>query len=643
MTTLQACLYRQRRTLLLWLHKPWLGVFLRLCVSFLAGLVLSAASLLHMPMPLPLGLLCVLPPGPGMMLAALGAASGYVLFWGEAGIIGLGWAAAGLLTGGLLSQRGITRRVPLLLPSLAALLVAALGLAAQRMWQDETTVAVYLLQILLASGSALVFATVLADRGTPADWLAAGLAVLALAQLTPSVWVNPGFLVAGALASGGVLPAAALAGLALELAHAAALPMTAVLCLAFLVRLIPGVPRWVQACAPGILYLPVAALCGVWEYTPLPMLLLGGIVGTLLPGRSAIPHRRGEIGIAQVRLELASEVLAHVEQVILTAGAPPIDEAALIRLAAERACAGCSCRNDCTQREQMAALPASLLRDTRPETEMLPERCRKTGRIVQELRRSQAQLRALRGEQNRLAECRAALGQQYLFLASFLRELSDDLTRLGKNGEAHYAPEIGAAGAGRQWENGDCCLRFPGTGSRYYVLLCDGMGTGMGASAESRHAAELLRRLLTAGFPPEHALKSLNSLCVLRGLGGCVTADLAELRLDSGRVSMYKWGGAPSYLLDSAGIHKIGTAGPPPGLSVTQTRETVDRLSLRRGEALVLVSDGVGGEDAIRRAGVAPDASPGELAAQILECRDAAISDDAFVAVIRMNRLAPGA
>ena len=99
--------------------------------------------------------------------------------------------------------------------------------------------------------------------------------------------------------------------------------------------------------------------------------------------------------------------------------------------------------------------------------------------------------------------------------------------------------------------------------------------------------------MLSAGFPPEHAFRSLNALLVLRGQAGAVTLDLAELRLDSGRVFLYKWGAAPSYLLRKSGTEKIGTATPPPGLDLGHARETVEKLSLRRGEVLILVSDGV--------------------------------------------------
>ena len=162
------------------------------------------------------------------------------------------------------------------------------------------------------------------------------------------------------------------------------------------------------------------------------------------------------------------------------------------------------------------------------------------------------------------------------------------------------------------------------------------MGTGFGAAEEGRAAGGILRRLLMAGYPAEYALRSLNSLCTLRGSAGAVTVDLAEVDLQSGRVSLYKWGAAPSYLLSPAGPEKIGTAGAPPGLSVTGTRETVDKLSLRRGETLILLSDGVDGEAAMRRAWDLTDEAPGEMASRVLQYGRGNGSDDATAAVIRL-------
>ena len=226
--------------------------------------------------------------------------------------------------------------------------------------------------------------------------------------------------------------------------------------------------------------------------------------------------------------------------------------------------------------------------------------------------------------------------QQYRFLCEYLQDLADKLPQRGEPLKQRYQPEVRVCSAGLEAANGDRCLWFAGTECRYYVLLCDGMGTGFGAEEEGRSAGNMLKRLLTAGYPAEHALRSLNSLCILRSHSGAVTVDLAEIDLRKGRVSLYKWGAAPSYLLTASGAEKIGTAGAPPGLSMTGTRETVDKLSLRRGETLILLSDGVDGEAAMRRAWDLTDVPPGEMASRVLQYGRGNGSDDATAAVIRL-------
>ena len=262
--------------------------------------------------------------------------------------------------------------------------------------------------------------------------------------------------------------------------------------------------------------------------------------------------------------------------------------------------------------------------------------CRKTGRIAAELRRGQEQLRNMKADRQRQQQYRAAVIQQYQFLADYLRCLADQLPRRGERIMAHFRLEVSARSSSKERANGDRCMAFSGSGCKYYVLLCDGMGTGLGAAQEGSSAAQLLRQMLTAGFPAEYAFRSINSILALRGQAGAVTLDLAEIRLDTARVILYKWGAAPSWILRKAGAEKIGTATPPPGISVTEGRESVVRLSLRKGEALILLSDGAEVGEILRRKGMAPDVPPGELAEKLLELSRGKREDDATAAVIRL-------
>ena len=360
-------------------------------------------------------------------------------------------------------------------------------------------------------------------------------------------------------------------------------------------------------------------------------------MGLLVPPRPELSCRKGEAGVVQVQLELMSVCLGEMQQLLLEAPEVPIDEASILARVKVRACGGCPNRRGC--QTCMEALPENLLHRHLLDTSGIPFPCKKPGRMIQELRRGQEQLRSIKLDRERREEYRTATIQQYQFLSHFLQHLSDQLPK-SRRQRQKFHPEVAACSAGRDAANGDRMLWFAGTGCKYYILLCDGMGTGTGAAEAGQTAANLLQRMLTAGCPGHYALRNVNSMLTLRGQAGAVTMDLAEVSLDTGRVLLYKWGAAPSYVLREEYAEKIGTVGPPPGLSILDTRETTDRLSLRRGEVLILLSDGVDGEAALRRMGGISALPPGELAAKILTLGARDSEDDATVAAVCLR---PGA
>ena len=636
MMTLQSYVRRGKRSLRRWALDPRVHIPLRLGGAFLLGFLLSAASLGNYPQPIAMGLVCG-STGWASVLMALGSGLGYLVFWGSAGYQCILWTALALAAALLLGNAAITERAPLLLPALAGLMVSACGVGFQIWLRDTTPVPVYLVRVALAPACVWLFYKVLRGRDPLLDWLACGLGILALAQIAPVPYLGLGYLVAGAVGVAGTFPAAALAGLALDLAAITPVSMTAVLCGSYLVRFLPQYPRWVGALAPGLAYILIMNATGNMDILPLPGLVLGGIAGIFLPSNTRPAHRRGETGMAQVRLELASSVLAQTEQLLIEAPEVPVDEDALVVRAAERACSACPCRKSCKDIHRISQLTGVILHKSLLSPEELPIVCRKSGRFLAELHRGQEQLRSIRADRQRQQEYRAAVVQQFRFLADFLQELSDNLIRRGSGGQINFQPTVRFYGNRPQQENGDRCMMFSGVRCKYYVLLCDGMGTGLGAVQEGKNAAGLLRRLLTAGYPAEHALRSLNSLCALRDRAGAVTVDLVELELDTGKAVLYKWGAPPSYLVTSLGAEKLGITGPPPGLSVTECRETAERFSLRRKELLILVSDGVSQDDALGCCQQMAGRAPGELALGILACAQRAGEDDATVAVIRLD------
>ena len=626
---------RWQRTLRRWMLSQRFHAVAQTVAYILSGLLLSAASLGNTAQPLTLGLLCAVSGWPAVLITA-GGMAGYMLFWSSAGTQGVLWLCLGLVAAVMLGGRQFLRTMPALMPALAGVITAVSGVVFQLLFQETAPILLYFLRIGLAILSTLLFTAILEKRDPVVEWLVSGVAVLALAQVIPIPYLGFGYIAAGILAATGAFPAAALAGLALDLAQITPTPMTAVLCLAYMLRLIPGLKKGAICVAVGVVYVTVMLLCGNFDLQPLPGLMIGGFVAYWIPGKAELSHRRGETGFAQVRLEMVSSVLSETQRLLLDVEEYPIDEEAIVAKAVERACSGCPFRNKCKSQGQK--LSVDFLHRPLGNGAGLPSSCRKSGRLLQELRRGQEQLRAIRADRDRREEYRAAVTQQYRFLAEYLQDLSDTLAQRANPPKQFYQPEMAICSAAREGANGDRCLVFAGVECRYYIVLCDGMGTGPEAARDGKVMGNMLKKLLSAGFPPEFALRSVNSLCALQGRAGAVTIDLAELRLDTGKATLYKWGAAPSYVMSKGAAIKIGTATPPPGLSVTDCRETVEQLSLRRGEMLILLSDGAEGEESLRRCLEDAAQPPGELAAKILSC-SAGGTDDATVAVVRLNSL----
>lgn len=640
MASIQSYVRQGRHTFKKWLLNPQVFLMLRSSAYFLAGFGLSAASLAHCALPIAAGFVAATTSW-SSLLAAMGSCCGYLLFWGTAGQQGLLWVMGALCGSLLFGNRRLQWNTPVFMPLVAALIAASSGVIFQVWLLDTTPVPIYLLRVGLAAGCTWLFLCVLRGRNPIIDWLTCCVAVLALAQLAPIPWLNLGVAAGAALCVTGAFPMAALAGLALDLAQITPVPMTAVFTCCYLTRFLPRFPRWLPLLTPACIYLAVMGLCGHWDMMMLPALVAGGIVADLLPAPTKLAHRRGETGSAQVRLEMVAGVLAQTQQLLLEVPMLPVDECALVSRAAERACGSCPCRKTCKEAKRILQLPAAILHKPLLSVEELPIVCRKSGRFLAELHRSQEQLRSIRADRERQREYRSAVIQQYQFLSSYLQSLSDQLAKRAEPATPLYEPVVEVFGNREESYNGDCCLKFPGTGCSYYVLLCDGMGTGLGAAQEAKSAAALLRRLLSSGYPAEYALRTLNSICALRERAGAATIDLAQLQLDTGKVTLYKWGAMPSYVISRNHAEKVGVSGPPPGLSVTDCQEMTERLSLRRSEMLVMVSDGIGEEDALRCCLRLGDTKPEDLACALLQCAQSSGEDDATVVTVRLESNIP--
>lgn len=129
-------------------------------------------------------------------------------------------------------------------------------------------------------------------------------------------------------------------------------------------------------------------------------------------------------------------------------------------------------------------------------------------------------------------------------------------------------------------------------GDAAIFVLSDGMGTGEAAHRESATAAALLADMLSIGYPEQAAQRGVNDLMLLSGDEMYATLDAARVDLMTGELRMLKFGAPPSYVLREGRVHPIESPALPAGI-LPEARAGECRVQLRRGDALVMMTDGL--------------------------------------------------
>lgn len=547
--------------------------------------------------------------------AALGATVGYGAFYGVSGALPAVWASGILL---LTAYPALNRST--LLPWISGGWVGAATLAflAMGLWQG--TMPVFALQIAAATGGSLLFTYC---RGRKRTWLPlAGVWVYALTCIHRA----PGLLMVAMAVSTLSVSNCLLWAAALEAARPGAVPLTLVVGLSALARQIPMGRLLRRIAAPALGALSAMLIAGRFDPTLTVCFCCGGFAGALMPAALGKAPPKST-GAAQVKLESMARLLGKLQKSLLDIPEPYLDEPAFLDKLRTNACGSCSAREVCNREGEISE---ALLHGD------LSFRCRKTGRVLRELQTTQEQMSILRRSHCRQREFRAALVQQYGYLSCLMEMLSDSLADTSPEPKPNFRIRICVRSRKKEFANGDRCMAFAGPGCRFYIALCDGMGTGLLASEEAGSTAALLRGMLQNGMPPQYALGVINAQLALREMAGAVTVDLAEVNLENGTASVYKWGAAPSWLLRRGRPMQVGASNPPPGISPDANGHTVSRLSLSRGEMLILISDGVALTEDVLQSAFACPPEPEALAEKLLEFLPEG-SDDATAAAIRLT------
>lgn len=635
--------------------KHILGTALPKMVSaFAAGLLLSGTHILKVHLPAAVCLTAVLGGTLPGALCYVGALAGGLLLW-DPGQVLLTLAAGflALVSAWALQDLPVSRRswFPFAVSGAPGLLVGVMILVSQPI-TIETLLAFLLQTASLPLGTWACQTIFSRPTGTPIC-----AAIFALVSGSGSILL-PGDLPLGSILAGCAilslagttlsLPAAALAGLALDWSWQGSGSCAAILTAAALAAgYFPAKARWMRLLPSLAAAGAVIVIAGGKGGQLFVGLLLGGGVALLFPrfpveepALSPIDGARRQLQTAAGAMEL---VYRQLEDVPVPDKKAEITE--VYDRATAKACSACACFSRCWKQDKAATqllfweAAGAIFPRGYPKQEDFPEefrsQCRHFPQLLAALSDAVEQHAQTCRKQNYRRELRAVIGAQYRTVSDYLRL---GVLPLRSRKEPLFSADTACLVKSRKGQtvSGDRCDGFR-VGQRQYLLLCDGMGTGPEAAAASCRAMQLLTGLLKGGMEPDGALETLGALAILREEGGFCAVDLAWVSLLTGDGMLYKWGGGPSYLKAGDTVKKIGTAMLPPGLGVggTQVAQQI-RLSLGRGEVLVLTSDGVDGEDAQRLLRAATGLHAKDLAAGLLDAGTGEGEDDRSAAVLRL-------
>ena len=654
MNRLRSSLQRAaRRTAGMIDRTPAVRCALLCAAAFGACFLLAGMRLLDAHTPLALAPVCVIPFGAPCISAYLGASAGYLVFWGAADALEPAAAGFLMLAGNCLFRELLPPQRKALFPLAAPMLYALIGVvfAAEAGGARASLLRLAVRALLLAVYLPRLFC---AREGSRVDRLLCALAPLAALGRFSVFPGAPAALIpacmAVLLASEGTwaLPSAALCGLCMDVCSTTALPQTPCLCLAAMLCARFGEKRIWRGTAFAGTYLACTLFVGARAVGCFLAALAGCALYLAVPAAAARLFRPDEllIGCAPQTLTEASELLATLSR-DARREAPRQDlSAAVFDEAAGTVCERCSRFPVCWQEQERETLRAFtgasrriVLRGCAKEEDFPPQFlscCLHPDALLAAIdgamRASQTQLRAdAQRRELHVIACTMLSG-----VAALLRALAEEPEAPGR---ICFRLELGvrAYSARAAQANGDCTETFR-RGEWEYLLLCDGMGTGPEAGREAAGAAQMLRGLILLGMDAQDALQLLNGFYILRGSGVFSTVDLLQVSLASGEGYLHKWGAAPSFLKRGGSVKKIGTAMMPPGLGVGEAhRAECVRLSLQRGEQLVLTSDGVAAERCEQYLRVCGMLSPRELAAGVAACVSSQEPDDRTAAVVQLS------
>lgn len=330
-----------------------------------------------------------------------------------------------------------------------------------------------------------------------------------------------------------------------------------------------------------------------------------------------------------------------------------------------RVCKGCSLEKNCLQKDcrktykNMYDLWQTMETDGYCDYSNMPQGfkqvCMRAERILTEFNHVYElykQNMLLKGE---ALSGRGIMARQYGEISGIINGLSREIeegTAQREAPPAKYRVEISIACEPKPGQAvcGDTVLHFE-KDEKYYVILCDGMGSGEAALSESKLTADLFYEFLNAGLKKETALEMINSsLAMKTDRESFSTADIFELDLRTGEAEFLKIGSAKSFIKTKSTVSEVCSKALPVGI-LENTDAKPQSFDLKSGYIVLMMSDGVGEAGSgvlknewIKKILTSPPCSDEELVKLIIAGAKirTKFSDDMTCAVIRIKRRKDG-
>ncbi|BBH23333.1 stage II sporulation protein E [Paenibacillus baekrokdamisoli] len=187
------------------------------------------------------------------------------------------------------------------------------------------------------------------------------------------------------------------------------------------------------------------------------------------------------------------------------------------------------------------------------------------------------------------------LGEPIAVMSERYSDKSGEPTLVVFGSAKAYEVETGVAGVAKGGDllSGDSFSTVELGNGKFAVAISDGMGNGERAKQESSTALSILQQLLQSGMDEKLAIKSVNSVLLLRSSDEVfATVDVALIDMYTAKTTFMKIGSTPSFIKRGSEVISISANNLPVGILQDIDVDLI-RVQLLPGDTLIMMTDGI--------------------------------------------------